>query len=199
METSQYLDSLLLKYSNNYNIYKPYRIGAKEYPAYGYFFSHNEKYILVQEANMWTMESFEHVIFMEEEEITAETVTRAESLITEYMEDKLVRKGEKYPPTNHMSSILTVIMISTKSIAPDVQKRIRKFHFDKGYKFHMRGFSRGRIAAVSMEDRNICICSQARDLQDILKDVFQDVEEGKDGFSKICKKQGVAPFIQENT
>ena len=197
METSQYLDRLLLKYSNNYNIYKPYRIGASEYPAYGYFFSHNEKYILVQEANMWTMDSFEHVIFMEADEITDEKVEEAEKLITEYMEEQLVRKGEKYPGKNHMSSILTVILLGQAPMEKAVQKRIRKFHFDKGYKFHMRGFCRGRMAAVSMQDKSVCMSSQAKDMKSVLNDVFQDVEEQKEGFSAVCEQQGVVPFAQE--
>ena len=42
MNTATYLDRLLLKYSNTFNIYKPYRIGARQYPAYGYFFSDNQ-------------------------------------------------------------------------------------------------------------------------------------------------------------
>lgn len=197
MDTSQYLDRLLLKYSNNYNIYKPYRVSGKEYPAYGYFFSRNEKYVLVQEANMWTMDSYEHVIFMESEEITEQHIQEAEQLIVEYMEEKLVRKGEKYPGKNHMSSILTVVLIGNMPIEDTVQKHIRKFHFDKGYKFHMRGFCRGRIAAVSMHDRSVCTNSQSRDLKSVLQDVFQDVDDNKEGFSAVCEKQGVTPFIQD--
>lgn len=38
MTTADYLDGLLLCYSGNFDIYQPYRINNKEYPAYGYFF-----------------------------------------------------------------------------------------------------------------------------------------------------------------
>lgn len=38
MEMAQYLDRLLLRYSGTFDIYKPYFIDGKEYPAYGYFF-----------------------------------------------------------------------------------------------------------------------------------------------------------------
>ena len=117
METFQYLDQLLLKYSNNYDIYKPYCIGELQYPAYGYFFSHNEKYILVQEANMWTMDSFEHVVFMEADIISDETYDEAAKLITEYMEENMVRKGEKYPGKNHMSSIFKKIECTDRTQA----------------------------------------------------------------------------------
>lgn len=39
METSEYLEQLLLRYEETYDIYKPYYIDGKEYPAYGYFTS----------------------------------------------------------------------------------------------------------------------------------------------------------------
>ena len=34
METSEYLEQLLLRYEETYDIYKPYYIDGKEYPAY---------------------------------------------------------------------------------------------------------------------------------------------------------------------
>ena len=45
MNTAEYLDRLLVKYSSAFDIYQPYVIHGKEYPAYGYFFSHTEKYV----------------------------------------------------------------------------------------------------------------------------------------------------------
>lgn len=38
MKTADYLDQLLRKYSGTFDIYQPYVIHGKEYPAYGYFF-----------------------------------------------------------------------------------------------------------------------------------------------------------------
>ena len=148
MNTATYLDRLLLKYSNTFNIYKPFRIGARLYPAYGYFFSHNEKYVLVQEANMWSADSYEHIIFRIEDQITPECVKEAESLIKDEMESILVRKGEKLPAKNHMSSLLTVVLLGQQPISKETAKQIGRFKFDKGYQFNMRGYSRGRIGVV---------------------------------------------------
>ena len=59
-----YTHLLLLRYSGTFDIYKPYFIDGKEYPAYGYFFSHLEKYVLVREANLWASDSYEHILFI---------------------------------------------------------------------------------------------------------------------------------------
>ena len=85
MTTADYLDGLLLCYSGNFDIYQPYRINNKEYPAYGYFFSVVEKYILVREINMWSTRSYEHILFMEVDTCTEKTIEEASDIIKNYM------------------------------------------------------------------------------------------------------------------
>lgn len=201
MNVNTYFDRLLTKYSNSFDIYMPYKIGGKTYPAYGHFYSHNEKYVLVEEANMWTADSFEHMLFMTVEEADDKVLAEAMELIEGDMEEKLVRKGEKLPPKNHMSSILTVVIICNRlseAMKEDLEKLVRSYHFDKGYNFHFRGYSKGRIAMVSIEGEKIFL-SKAMKKEDkkLLSAVFEEVKAGKEGFLAICEKQGVKPFSQE--
>lgn len=195
--TAQYLDRLLRLYSDTFNIYKPYRIGAKEYPAYGYFFSHNEKYVLVREANMWTTDAYEHILFMEVEECTQDVLQEAENLIRDYMEPELVRKGEALPAANHMYSYINVVIICRNSIEKALQKRMKKFCFEKGYQFNLRGFSRGIIMGVSLADRAFYSNYHGREQKKLFLQVFSDVEAGKQGFEQALKESGKTPFRQE--
>lgn len=198
IKTADYLDRLLLKYSNDFNIYKPYRIGNREFPAYGYFFSHSEKYVLVKEVNMWASDSFEHILFLEAEQITEQDVLEAHELITRDMESELVRNGAKYPPKDHMQSVLTVVLLSNGDLDERAVKLIQKFKFDRSYGFGMRGYCRGRIIAASMETETVIASAQAKDMRKILQDVFEDVKAGKPGFTETCEKQGVTHFVQDN-
>lgn len=197
MNTATYLDRLLLKYSNTFNIYKPFRMGERQYSAYGYFFSHNEKYVLVQEANMWSADSYEHILFWEEEEITEERIKEAEEIIRNEMESELVRKGEKLPEKNHMSSLLTIVMLGQKPLTKEAAKRIGKFRFDKGYQFNMRGYSRGRIIVATMEDREVVASPDIKGSRKLFREVFKEVDEGRDGFEAVCERQGVTYYTQE--
>lgn len=195
--TSVYLDRLLMMYSNTFNIYMPYRIGEREYPAYGYYFSHNEKYVLVREVNMWSTHSYEHVLFVETEECTETVVDEARKVIQEYMEPRMVRKGEELPEENHMYSYMNVVIISKKPVSAAVQKQIKGFKFEKGYKFNMRGFSRGTILAVSLEDEKYYSNYYGRDKKKMFKQVFDDIKAGKPGFHQIMAEQGIKPYSQE--
>jgi len=117
MNTAEYLDRLLAKYSSAFDIYQPYVIHGKEYPAYGYFFSHTEKYVLVREANMWSSDSYEHILFIETKEVTEALLEEAYEIVRDYMEPVLVRKGEKVPPPNHMYSYLTIAVLAEKTVS----------------------------------------------------------------------------------
>lgn len=197
METAEYLDRLLLRYSGSFDIYQPYVINGKEYPAYGYFFSYIEKYILVREINMWSTRSYEHILFLETEECTSETIEEAKSIICDYMEPVLVRKNEKLPEPNHMSSYLNVVIISKKALPKQIADGIRRYRFEKGYKFNIRGFSRGTILCASMEDRKFYSNFYGRSKKDIFEGVFRDVDEGKPGFQQIIEERGISPYKQE--
>ena len=175
MKTADYLDQLLRKYSGTFDIYQPYVIHGKEYPAYGYFFSHTEKYVLVREANMWSSDSYEHILFVETDEVTEELLKEAHDIVKNYMEPVLVRKGEKVPPPNHMYSYLTIAIISKKAVSGAMRKAIRKFRFEKSYKFSIRGFSQAHIVCASMEDGAVHTNFVGRGSKKVFQNIFKQL------------------------
>lgn len=196
MNAMEYLDHLLLKYSNTFDIYMPYVINGKEYPAYGHYFSHVERYVLMRKANMWSTHAYEHMLFMEVPECTRETFDEAVDIIENHMEPELVRKGEEVPEENHMSSFMNVVIISEKAVDPELTKKIRRYKFEKGYNFNMRGFSRGSVLCISLEDKKYVSNRYSKDKKKIFEQVFTDIEKGRPGFKEICDNTGVSPFKQ---
>lgn len=197
MTANQYLDRLLVRYSGMFDIYRPYRINETEYPAYGYFFSHNEKYVLVREANLWAADSYEHMLFITAKTITQEDVDKADQLIREYMEPVFVRQGDDLPPANHMYSFLTIVMICEEKPSTEVLKRIKKYKFDKGYQFNLRGYCNGRLIAVDLESEHVTTNFAARKSKKTFIETFEDVKKGKISFSELCKKHEITPFSQD--
>lgn len=189
METADYLDQLLRKYSGTFDIYQPYVIHGKEYPAYGYFFSHIEKYVLVREANMWSSDSYEHILFIETDEVDQALIDEAYSLVKEYMEPVLVRKGEEVPAEGHMYSYLTISLIARRPLSKKMQKAVKHFKFEKGYRFNMRGFSQAHIACATMEDEKVYTNYVGRKSRKLYRDTFQDIQSGRPGFKQIMEEQ----------
>lgn len=197
MKNTDYLDRLLLRYAGTFNIYMPYRIHDKEYPAYGYFFSSVEKYVLIREANMWTTNSHEHILFLTVDSVNDDTICEIKDLFKEYMEPVLVRNGKKYPDKNHMYSYLTVAVLSQKPLDKAIVKKVRRFKFEKGYLFNFRGFSQGRLVCATMEDEKVVWNYQARQLKKLFIETFSDVHAKKKTFSMQCEEEGVKPFSQD--
>ena len=173
METADYLDRLLQKYSGTFDIYQPYMIHGKEYPAYGYFFSHTEKYVLVREANMWSADSYEHVLFLKTREVDQALLDEAYMLVKDYMEPVLVRKGEDLPAQGHMYSYLTVSLIAEMPLSKQMQKAVRRFRFEKGYRFNMRGFAQAHIVCATMEDEKVYTNYVGRKAAKLYQDNFR--------------------------
>lgn len=195
--TEQYLDRLLARYSGTFDIYVPYTIGGIEFPAYGYFFSHVEKFVLTRNTNMWSSDSYEHIFFLPKDSFTVEDVAKMKDLMLNYVEPQLVRKGQELPDPNHMYSYMSVILISDKVPDKSVIKAVKKLSFDKGYQMNMRGYSQIQICLVSMEDQKVYHNFASSKKKKILKGIFKEVQEGKIGFKALCDKQGIEPFKQD--
>ena len=155
LESAVYLEKILHTLSGSFDIYRPYRIGGREYPAYGYFFSLNEKYVAVRKAQLWAVRTYEHILFMEAEQCTMDTVAEARSLMEGYMEPELVRKKEKYPEKDHMLSDLTVVVLSSRTPAQETIREIERFRYDRSYLFTFRGRSEGHLICVDLEREKV--------------------------------------------
>lgn len=173
MKAADYLDQLLQKYSGTFDIYQPYVIHGKEYPAYGYFFSHTEKYVLVREANMWSADSYEHVLFIRAQEVDQALIGEAYALVRDYMEPVLVRKGEALPAQGHMYSYLTISLIAEKPLSKQMKKAVRRFRFEKGYRFNVRGFAQAHIVCATMEDEKVYTNYAGRKAAKLYQDTFR--------------------------
>ena len=191
-----YLDRLLVRYAGTFDLYTPYHIGGKTFPAYGYFYSHVEKFVLTRNANMWSSDSYEHILFVAMDEVTASDVSEMKTILLEEVEPKLVLKGEELPPPNHMYSYMSVILISDKRPSKEAVKAVKKLSYDKGYMMNMRGFSQAQMCLVSIEEEKIYHNFAAHGKKKTLKGIFKEVKEGRAGFNELVEKGDLIPHIQ---
>lgn len=186
MKSDKYLESLLKTYESTFDLYRPYVINEEEYPAYGYFFSHLEKYVLVREVNLWSADSHEHILFQTYDQAKSSDVKHLKDVMADYMEPQLVRKGEPTVPENHMYSYLTVVVLSEQQLSKDTIQAVRKFKFEKGYQMNIRGYSQGRIVAVDLEQEKVYSNYQGRKLKKHFNEMLK----------KYKKEEQEAPVLE---
>lgn len=172
MNSKFYLDKILKTYSSSYDIFKNYNYGDLNFSAYGYFNSKAEKYILVKEVNLWEVNSFEHVFFIEMDELREEDLIHYENLLKEKLEKKFVRNNKRYPDKNHMNSYITFIFITSSKIDEKLKKKIEKFKFEKTYLFSIRGFFTTKLLVVDLEKNKIFYNKPSKDIKNIFENIL---------------------------
>ncbi len=173
MKAEAYLESLLGILSGSFDLYRPYTVGGKEYPAYGYYFSLSEKFLVTEKVNLWSARMYEHILFIEAGECTMDTVREAKSLIEGHMEETLVRRGEKYPEKDHMVSYITVCIVSESTPDEDVRKAIEAYRYGKNYLFTIRGRAEGRLICADLGKEKIISNRSGRQVLKIYDRAFR--------------------------
>lgn len=192
MDPASYLERILESLRPTHDITLGYAADGQVFPAYARYESTSEKYVLSRKASLWKATEYEHVLFItvpkkaaSEESASSTAVAASEGLngfahhlIVDYMEPVLARGGEKYPPGDHMRTFLTVVFVSDESPPADLIRLIRKYRFDKGYKFSFRGYAQGRIVFVDLSAGKVYTSPAAKDIAGFYDHVLKSQKKG---------------------
>lgn len=193
MDQSVYLNIILASYASNFDIYEEKNIHGRTYPAYAFFSSLGEKYVLVKKAKLWSVKAYEHVFFLEEEYCTPELLDSLMKEVTDYMEPELVRKGEKYPEEDHMYTYLTFAVLCLKTPDEAARKAIRNFRFDKGYLFSMRGHAEARLVVADLGKQEILTNPAGKPLMKMYRQAFAGAKQGAKGYHELFEPKEQRP------
>ena len=180
METAEYFERILGKYKRMFDIYRDYSIGGERFSAYGYFSSYGEKYVFSKNINLWSIHSYEHVLFTEMEVCTREKLDQLQQVITEYVEPQMVRKGKRYPEQNHMYSYITFVILCRQEPMPEIVRRIRHYKYEKGYLMNFRGHSEGHLICVDLENEKVYTNRAAANMKKMYSNLFSEKQDEKD-------------------
>lgn len=187
MTPNQYMDRLLAKYMPTFDIAMPYSVGGTVYPAYASFSSRSEKYVLVRQANLWTADSHEHVLFMEKERCGPDITEEVKTLIEQHMEPEMVRNGNKYPEKDHMVSYMTVIVLSKETPDPETVRAVRRFRYIKNYLFTIRGRAEAHLILADLSREKIFTNKDADRHRKMYENIFREVHQGLPGIRTLSQ------------
>lgn len=168
MKAEQMLEKLKRFYASTFDLEDDHRLGTERFSLYGHFNVDNSRYVLVKKAKLWEANSQEHLfvrVWKEEDgPLDREALCRLLMPLEQIAEPQYVRKGEKYPPKNHMYSFLTLVLLTDGEIEPDALQYAKKYKFSRTYLFNFRGYLETRLVLVSMKDHQITTNHDGRQL-----------------------------------
>lgn len=165
MDAHDYLDRILELYAPTFDIERQRKAGGVCFDAYGFFSSLSEKYVLVKDARLWAVNTYEHAFFKVVDGLSKKDIDAAGDLIKGPLQSGFVTKGKKYPEKDHMHSLITVVYVSRKAVGEDAVAALGRFRYDRSYLFNFRGYCEGRIIAVDLEDSKVYTSKAASSLK----------------------------------
>lgn len=174
----EFLDKLLEQYRNSFDIERDYKIGDVTAQAYGYFAKTDEKYVLSQKANLWSVQGFEHILFFEKESVCENDILAIRNLMVEYMAPNLVCKGKKYPEKDHMYSYLTVVMLCKNTPDNNTVSAVESFKFTKNYLLTIRGYVEGQVVVMDLSAGKAYTNKAAKHLKKFYENEYETYERG---------------------
>lgn len=164
MTNEQFLQKLLEFHKSSFDIIKPFYIENGTYDAYAFFNVKNSKYVLLEKAEIWRADCFEHVFFVLAKSLQYDEINKLKDDITNWIEPNLVREGCKYPNKNHMYTYITFMIISDGIVKNEVIESLKSFRYMKNYCFGIRGYSEARMILFDLKNQTIIGNRAAKDL-----------------------------------
>lgn len=164
MTGQEFLEKVLASYQEAFDITRPFDVNGNLYDAYAAFNVTSAKYVLVESAELWRANCYEHTFFSCCQSFGREALNRFGREIVEYIEPQIVRQGRGCMEKDHMYTFITGIFFSEEGICEEMIKEIRKFKFFKNYRLGIRGYSEARLLVFDMKNRKVAGNRAARAL-----------------------------------
>lgn len=138
------LARILIAHEVWFDVSRDRQVAGRTFPGVAEFHEQGEKYVLSKRAKLWEVASNEYVFF--------DTVGFLEEGAFDEMVSfmKLQALPEMvHPHPDHMFSNLSLVLIAD-SVAPGVERAVKKTRFRKTFKLGLQGWSDLKIAVVDL-------------------------------------------------
>lgn len=142
MEDYGYIDSLAEKLSAYFDIKKDWKMEGLSCDLYARSYIKNEKYFLSKKAKVYSYENHEHCLVKYFPWLGMKE-------LDEFLDDlKHAANKLVVPHEEHMSSIITGIIVASQRPNADAIERVKGYKYHKSFAFGFRGWADVRLILV---------------------------------------------------
>ena len=164
MDFDAFLERLLESMAASYDVVRDAQIVSRRVDALAQLRALNSKYILSRRHVLWEANTYDYALILKVQTLTAAMVEDWFAFLTREAEAPLVHPGASCPPEGHMASSLTLILLCNE-VEPEAARAVRRARFSKSYRFSLRGWATGRVAAADLGSGCAYASRDARDLK----------------------------------
>lgn len=161
MNYREYLDNIERKLESYFDITKNYRINGYEYDLFAEYHLRTERYIMLKKAVVYAMENNEYCFIKYFNHID-------KKILNTYIDSLVESIGTIVKPDeNHMSSIITGVLVSEHKPSTEIIDTIKKFKYHKGFAFGFKGWVDIRLILVTMDDEYIVTNKKGKEVKEV--------------------------------
>ena len=172
MELDAFFERVIESMTASYDVVRDAQVVSRRVDALAQLRALNSKYVLNQKHVLWEANTYDHALILKVQTLTAEMVEDWFAFLTREAEASLVHPGANCPPEGHMASTLTLILLCG-TVEPEAAKAVCRAKFSKSYRFSLRGWATGRVAAADVGSGCAYASHDAKDLKAHLLGLMQ--------------------------
>lgn len=161
MNLSQYLDNIQKKLQYSFDIERNYVINNYKYDLFGKYLLRNERYVLVKKATIYAIENNEYCLIKYFDELDKNNLQEFIESLKKAV-DVIVK-----PSNDHMSSIITGVIVTDNRTEFDLEKIIERFKFQKGFAFGFKGWADIRLVLVTLNEKFVITNKKGKEVSKV--------------------------------
>ncbi|MCF6459571.1 hypothetical protein [Clostridium sp. Cult3] len=163
MKFTKYLDIIEKRLEKNFDLMRNCSINDYKFDLFAKYNSRTERYILTKKTVIYAMENNEYCLIKFFKNLGEDDLnTYINNLIKSI--DTLVN-----PTDEHMSSIITGVIVLQKKPSTYILDAIKKFKYHKGFAFGFKGWADIRLILVAMDDEYIVTNKKGREVSKVYR------------------------------
>lgn len=161
MDLENYLNTIRKRLEGSFDLVENYNINNYEIDLFGQFNMKTERYIVSKKAVIDTMENNEFLFIKYFKDLNKADLEYYTNLLIENI-DNLIR-----PSRDHMSSIITGVLVLENQPDEEIIRAIEKFKYQKSFAFGFKGWVDIRLLLVIMKDNHIITNKKGREVRKV--------------------------------
>jgi len=161
MDYKEYLNNMERKLKSYFDIERDYDLNGYPLDLYAKHHFRNERYVLSKKFVVYGQENNEYIFIKYFEEV-------GEISLKEYI-DFLVKSIDILvePDNDHMSSVITGVLLTNHKPKIEVIETIKKFKYHKGFAFGFKGWVDIRLILVTMDGECIVTNKKGKEVSSV--------------------------------
>ncbi|QXM06639.1 hypothetical protein [Crassaminicella indica] len=163
MKYTEYIEKIEKKLKRHFDIERDYGYKDLQIDLYAKYHIRNEKYMATKKIPIYAFENHEYCFIKYLDLLTEEKLKKFIEIL------KLSVGDFVHPHSEHMSSVITGVLVTDQEEDKKISNIVRKFKFHKSFAFGLKGWVDIRLILVHLGNGDIITNKKGKEVSEVYK------------------------------